>query len=380
MCCRPLPRLGGLCGTERADEQEKSDQMRLCTTHTAVRRTWIVELRPDRDGSVLHCPQCPPGAPPVRGTAPQALSHLARHARHDALPRHLRTCQCHPRGCRWHPRHRGCSGPVLLVLTREDGGRLWRLADICAACAAATTHAAVVPDTVLAPASPTGPVKRARQKQRGTRRCGPSEQVRVQEMLSYLAAALPAQTSAPARLLALQCTLRSAATGTVEIPTGLVRSMRLSRGATPLAELQDARWLYSPALPGYRGGGFTAQLLDVAVRMQAPTVRDRSRAADWTLRTCQRKELRELDASHRLLALALAVQLPPGQSGAPASAEEEVLARMCGLPAQGLAPALDVLVSARFLHSWTYGPAPEDLHWELALHGLPTFDGSGLTA
>ncbi|MYR92334.1 hypothetical protein GA0115243_100861 [Streptomyces sp. ScaeMP-e83] len=355
--------------------------MRLCTTHPMVRRTWTVELRPgpERGGPVLHCPQCPPGSPPVRGAASQALAHLARHARHDALPRHLRTCQCHPHGCRWHPRHRGCSGPVLLVLTREHGGRLWRLADVCAACAAATTHAAVVPDTVLAPAPSAQSDKRALQKQRKTRRSGPSEQVRVQQMLSYLAAALPAQTSAPARLLALQCALRSTAAGKVEIPTGLVRGMRLGRAATALAELQDARWLYSPTLPGGRGGGFTAQLLDVAVRMQAPTIKDRSRAADWILRTCQRKELRELDAFSRLLALALSVHVPSGQPGAPASAEQEVLARACGLPAPGIVDLLDVLVRARFLRSWAHGPAPEDLRWELVLHGQPSCEEPGLT-
>ncbi|MFD8111013.1 hypothetical protein ACFV3A_32815, partial [Streptomyces microflavus] len=230
---------------------------------------------------------------------------------------------------------------------------------------------------VHAPAPSAQLEKRARHRQRGTMPSGPSEQVRVQQMLSYLAAALPAQTSAPARLLALQCALRSTAAGKVEIPTGLVRGMRLGRGATALAELQDARWLYSPTPPGGRGGGFTAQLLDAAVRMQTPTVKDRSRAADWILRTCQRKELRELDALPRLLALALAVHAPSGQSGAPASAEQEVLARMCGLPAQGLIPVLNALVSARFLRSWVPRPASEELLWEVAVHECLTGISSG---
>ncbi|WP_328682838.1 hypothetical protein OG905_02105 [Streptomyces sp. NBC_00322] len=35
---------------------------------------------------------------------------------------------------------------MLLVLTREHGGRTWRLADTCAA---ATPYAAAIPDTAL---------------------------------------------------------------------------------------------------------------------------------------------------------------------------------------------------------------------------------------
>lgn len=67
--------------------------------------------------------------------------------RRSASPRTL--CQCHEHGCHWHPRHHGCAGPIRLLLAREHGGRLWRLADACSACATATAQAAVVPDTVL---------------------------------------------------------------------------------------------------------------------------------------------------------------------------------------------------------------------------------------
>lgn len=340
--------------------------MRLCTTHPMVRRTWTVELRPEKGGPVLHCPQCPPGSPPARGAASQALAHLARHARHDALPQHLRTCQCHPHGCRWHPRHRGCSGPVLLVLTREHGGRLWRLADVCAACAAATTHAAVVPDTVLAPAPSAQPEKRARHRQRRTMPSGPSEQVRVREMLSYLAAALPAQTSAPARLLALQCALRSTAAGDVNIPAGLIRGMRLPSEVAAFTELEAAGWLRSPTRPAHRAG-FSVELLDMAVRMQAPARADRARAADWILRTCRTGEIRQLDTFPRLLALALAAHLP-SEPGVPATAEQDVLARMCGLSPRELLPLLDLLVTTRFLRFWARDSVPEDLHWEFTRH------------
>ncbi|MFE6682562.1 hypothetical protein [Streptomyces sp. NPDC057729] len=339
--------------------------MRLCTTHPVVQRTWTVELRPERGGPTLYCPQCPPGTPPVRAAAPQALAHLARHARRDALPQHLRTCQCHPRGCRWHPRHRGCAGAVLLVLTREHGGRLWRLADVCAACAAATTHAAVVPDTALTATAPAASGVRARSQQRVRVLRGPSEQVRVREMLSYLAAALPPQTTAAARLLALQCALRSAASGRVHIPTGLIRGMQLGPGNGPFTELEDARWLHSLTLPRSGREGFTAQLLDVAVRTQAPARKDRARAADWSLRICRSKKLRQLGPIPCLLALALTAHPSAGELGVPACAEQESLTRMCGLTSQKLVNVLDLLAGADFLHYWACGSDPEDLYWEL---------------
>ncbi|MFD4175195.1 hypothetical protein [Streptomyces anulatus] len=203
--------------------------------------------------------------------------------------------------------------------------------------------------------------------------------MRVREMLSYLAAALPARTSATARLLALQCALRSTVAGDVTIPAGLIRGMRLPSEPSAFTELEAAGWLRSPTRPTHHAG-FSVELLDTAVRMQAPTRADRARAANWILRTCQMSEIRQLGASPRLLALALAVHVPAGRAGPPASVEQQVLARMCGLQAEGLASVLNVLVSVRFLRSWTHGPAPEDLYWELAVHGEPVSDGSGLPA
>lgn len=343
--------------------------MRLCTTHSVVRRIWTVELRPERGGPALHCPQCPPGSPSVRAAASQALAHLARHARRDVLPQHLRTCQCYPHGCRWHPRHRGCSGPVLLVLTREKGGRLWRLADICAACAAATTHAAVVPDTALGAAASAGPVT-LRRKRSGNG--GPSEQVRVREMLSYLAAALPSGVSPAARLLALQCSLRSTAAGNVRLPAGLVRGMGIGSCATTYRELEEAHWLYSPTAPEAGREGFTAQLLDLALRTQAPARKDRARAADWSLRSCRAKNLRRLDPLSRLLALALTAHCPEeGDRSATPLVERAYLARICGVTLQGLAPALDRLLEVCFLRQWAYSPGLEDMRWEVAQPSPP---------
>ncbi|MFD9744718.1 hypothetical protein ACFWX5_14395 [[Kitasatospora] papulosa] len=186
-------------------------------------------------------------------------------------------------------------------------------------------------------------------------------------MLSYLAAALPAQTTAAARLLALQCALRSTAAGMVRLPAGLVRGMRLNSGTAPFAELEDARWLYSPVRPTTGREGLTVQLLDVAVRMQAPARRDRARAADWILRTCRAKELSRLGPLPRLVALGLACHPSACDPHTPRCAEQEILARLCGLTPRGIAHVLDVLTETRFLRSWTYGPALEDLRWELAL-------------
>ncbi|MFT9786467.1 hypothetical protein [Streptomyces rhizosphaericola] len=231
-----------------------------------------------------------------------------------------------------------------------------------------------MPDTVLATASPAASVKRIRQRQRRRAPHGLSEQVRVREMLSYLAAALPARTSAAARLLALQCALRSTTAGKVNIPAGLIRGMRIASEPSAFTELEAACWLRSPTGPAQ--AGISVELLDTAVRMQAPARADRARAGNWILRVCQMSEIRQLGATPRLLALALAAHLPD-ETGTPA-AEQEVLARMCGLPLQELTPLLDMLVATRFLRSWAHGAVPEDLHWELAGRTHLTGSFSGL--
>lgn len=111
-----------------------------------VRRTWTVEVRPQPGGPVLVCPHCgpvPTGSGAAAGRA-AVVAHLAQHARTEPLAPHLRTCQCGRLDCRWHPRHSGCDGTLLLLLSRDRTGRVWKLADVCRACAAATEHAAAV--------------------------------------------------------------------------------------------------------------------------------------------------------------------------------------------------------------------------------------------
>ncbi|MFF3459666.1 hypothetical protein ACFYXH_36305 [Streptomyces sp. NPDC002730] len=341
--------------------------MRLCTTHPPVPRTWTVELRPYRGGPVLHCPRCSPGGQVLQAASarPAALAHLARHARSDTLPAHLRTCQCHERGCHWHRRHRGCAGPILLVLTREHGGRIWRLADTCAACAAATPYAAVVPDTALAAPSrrhPSGDKPGSGRVKRARRRRGPSEQVRIQDMLSYLASALPRGTSPEARLLALQCVLRADNHGQVRLPVGLLRGLRLAHDPTLWHELEHHRWLHllpqqNTACPHDRS--LTAQLVDALSR--APGRPDRLRAADWALRATSSPPLRGLPAGVRLAALALTAHHSPGQ--ARTGMDADLMRRACGLDPSDLAPLLDQLMAARAIAEWICDPVTDELRW-----------------
>ena len=331
--------------------------MRLCTTRPPVPRTWTVELRPHHGGPVLYCPRCSPGGHALQATSarPAVLAHLARHARSDALPTHLRTCQCHERGCRWHPRHRGCAGPILLVLTREHGGRTWRLADTCAACAAATLR------TQSAKHLPRDDPGSSPAKRMGRPR-GPSEQVRVQEMLSYLAATLPTGTSPEARLLALQCALRADNHGQVRLPAGLLRGMRLAHDPTPWHELERHRWLHlesqqSTTCPHEQT--LTAQLVDTLNR--APGRPDRHRAADWALRVTSATPLKALPARTRLTALALEAHHSP--SHAHTGVETDRLSRACGTKAACLGPLLDQLITAGTIRAWACNPHTDELHW-----------------
>lgn len=252
--------------------------MRLCTTRPATRRAWTVELRPGSDGPRLVCQQCDHRGVLLAAVSARsaALEHLAGHARRDALPSYLRTCQCHERGCRWHPRHRGCAGPVHLLLARERSGRLWRLADACTACASVTAQAAVVPETFLPAAVASSDGASRRRKRRPE---GPGDQIRVQEMLSYLAAALPSHTGAAARLLAVQCALRMDSEGKIRMPTGLLD--RVVR-----AQVLDGGWLRTPA------GASDAAASPDGVRSSIPgPARGRSaatRAASWEGRQAAR--------------------------------------------------------------------------------------------
>ncbi|MFJ5595717.1 hypothetical protein ACIQCG_39020 [Streptomyces noursei] len=336
--------------------------MRLSPIHAAVRRIWTVELRPHPGGPVLACSHCPTRPHPVAAVSARAvaLAHLARHARENGVPDHLRTCQCRAGGCRWHARHRGCTGSVLLVLARDRGGRRWRLADTCAACATATEQASVVPDTltITPPAACCARIASPRKPYIP----GAQEQVRVREMLTYLGAALPRFSSPTARLLAVQCALRADVSGRVRLPAGLLRSMRLAGYAAPWHELTHAGWLHCSSPDTRRAyGGVAAQLLDAAVLAQAPPRNARARAAHWALHPAPLAAAPEAPPAVQLTALALAAHTS-ARSG---SVEADSLSRLCGLSLGQVEDLLDRLVRARLLGGWRRCAEVGELRWRL---------------
>ncbi|MCL7382295.1 hypothetical protein [Streptomyces sp. 35G-GA-8] len=191
-----------------------------------------------------------------------------------------------------------------------------------------------------------------------------SERIRVQEMLSYLAASLPA-ASARARLLALQCSLRAGRSGRVRLPAGLLRGMRLAHDYTLWQDLEDARWLRLPLIDasGYRS--VSPQIMD-DFSVAAPR-HERTRAAGWALRITGDRRLRRLSPAARVTALALSAHTPVGVEGSWDAAQ---LLRVCGLPAQSrLRPVLAGLTDAGVLSSWTTDN-DRDIHWRLPGHVL----------
>ncbi|MGW0424855.1 hypothetical protein [Streptomyces sp. NPDC003015] len=335
--------------------------MRLAGGHVAVRRIWTVQLRSRAGTPRLVCTRCTPHAAPL-GTASArsaALAHLACHASTDALPGHLRICQCRERGCSWHPRHRGCAGPVLLALTRDHSGRTWRLADACAACAAAISHTAIVPDTILGtrrprpshcPPAPT-PVKPPSASE---------EPLRVREMLTYLATALPRFTSPGARLLALQCALRADTHGRLQVPHGLLRAMRLRRHTELWQELAQAHWLH---LPDLKSAPVQVQLRDATLLEQAPGRRPRRHAAHWALHPAPLALPATAPPAVRLTALVLAAHTPAHDRHA---VDLDVLARLCGHSPQQTKELLDRLVASRTLSTWHHQRGTDEVHWQPA--------------
>lgn len=133
-------------------------------------------------------------------------------------------------------------------------------------------------------------------------------------MLSYLAAALPSEVGAAARLLALQCALRATVSGRLWMPAGLLRGLRMNRHSSLWQEPEQSGWLTRLATnpPWAKQRGFAVQLLDAAVLTQAPGRRDRAHAADAALRLTSCPALRSLSASEQLAGLALATYLSPG--------------------------------------------------------------------
>ncbi|WP_345981130.1 hypothetical protein [Streptomyces sp. DSS69] len=253
-------------------------------------------------------------------------------------------------------------GPVLLALTCDRSGRAWRLADACAACAAAMSHTAVVPPTLLATGR-TQPPPGTSRSARNTPAFGPTEQQRVREMLTYLATALPRFSSPAARLLALQCALRADHHGQIRMPHGFLRGMRLHGRAELWLELEHPGWLHRP---NRRCSPIQAQLLDAAVLHQTPGRTARIRAAQWALHPAPLAVSAALPSALRLAALVLAAHSTAGVGGG----ELEALTRQCGQPPQQLEDLLDQLVHARLVTAWHHQHDSDEVRWELPAHSL----------
>ncbi|MFJ5212304.1 hypothetical protein [Streptomyces nigra] len=241
---------------------------------------------------------------------------------------------------------------------------MWRLADACSACAAATAQAAVVPDTLLAPRPLPPTTTRRRRNPKG-----PGERVRVREILSYLAAALPPDTSAAARLLALQCALRINTQMRVRLSKGVLRSLRFNTVQDLCRELEHARWLRMA--PQGAANEIAAELLDTTLLGQAPARPDRMRAADWALRVSSVSRAGAIGPLPQIAGTYLTAHADP-HAGSGLS-EVDQMARACGVPPTELPTLLDQLAATGLLRSWQPCPDSGDLHWTLA-HGSPIHD------
>ncbi|GAB2889708.1 hypothetical protein GCM10027074_67480 [Streptomyces deserti] len=214
-----------------------------------------------------------------------------------------------------------------------------------------------MPDTVLA-RPPLHPTTARRHRRRPK---GPGEQARVREILSYLAAALPPDTSAAARLLALQCALRMNTRMHVRLPNGVLRSLRLNAVHDAWRELEHARWLR--IIPDNAAKEVVAELLDAALLGQAPARPDRMRAADWALRVSSSSTTRAIGPLPQLASAYLAAHADPqADSGL---SELDQMARACGLPPAELPTLLDQLAATGPLKSWQACPDSGDLRWTL---------------
>ncbi|MEV6396654.1 hypothetical protein AB0M39_18030 [Streptomyces sp. NPDC051907] len=144
-------------------------------------RVWTVRLDPSgrpSAGSVrLSCslPACsdqrfPSAAAGRKAAVGHVNMHLA-HVRAGGGPRGEAWCGCRAADCAWHTPAAGapaarragagpaagaarCGGPVVLAVYADRAGRLWRIAEMCARCAASMPGCRVL-DTARPPARPT---------------------------------------------------------------------------------------------------------------------------------------------------------------------------------------------------------------------------------
>ncbi|MFJ9627413.1 hypothetical protein ACIRU8_06910 [Streptomyces sp. NPDC101175] len=182
-------------------------------------------------------------------------------------------------------------------------------------------------------------------------------------MLNYLATALPGETGAGARLLALQCALRMNDSAQVRLPYGVLRSLRLGAATGAWHELNETGLLCTRP-SDHRA--MTVEIIDAGLLSQHPARPDRLRAADWALRgVCP-----ALTGSAPLLQLAALCFVVRTDHGSDHGlAETEDVARECGVPAAALPSLLDQLVTAGVFAAWQVVLDTGELSWRLKARG-----------
>lgn len=140
-------------------------------------RRWLVRLdpygTPAAGVTVIKCAgdaACVPDGTRFRDPVlarTRALEHVRQHVARITELRDPSRCSCRHADCGWHQRQPvACAGPVTLVLIPDSTGRLWVIAETCAACAAAVPRAKVLRS---APVPPTAAERRAAERERALR-------------------------------------------------------------------------------------------------------------------------------------------------------------------------------------------------------------------
>lgn len=299
----------------------------------------------------VHCTalSCPGPGPVGPGSALRevAVRHLGIHAQRERLPEHLRTCACGQRNCRWHGRHRGCDGNVVLVLFQHRGGRSWHLADMCRDCARAVPGSAQVSLPTHSAPEPSPPKEGSTRRRGGGEAC--SAEVRcmaVRAALGYTAALLSESIHVEARLLAVLCVLRLRADGRAPLPAGWLRSLRLETRERAVGELLATRGLH---LVLSQSGGPALLVPELALTGPRPRAGHRAQS----LLTAP--QLRRLSPGVRLAALTVAAWCEPGERFC--RLDPDSAARGCGLTPDGLLDALTALHASGWLQCWTQEPS-----------------------
>ncbi|WP_157869024.1 hypothetical protein [Streptomyces atriruber] len=185
----------------------------------------------------------------------------------------------------------------------------------------------------------------------------PDAQKRVRQMLVYLASALPQSCSPGARLLALQCALRTNDSGVVRLPAGLLRGMRLHHRMDLWDELEYAHWLRREVRRPVR-----ARLLDAAMQFQ-PQRPQRARAAHWALHPLPHRPVpHALPCAARFAALVLAAHTRPDGTGA---AELDLLTHLCGQTPQQLSDLLGQLSRSGLLLGCHHPRQQDEVSWQV---------------